>query len=539
MRTKFGALVVAGRGKLGGHVASSDKGGSNFRSKSSPVNNPTSYQSEIRQRFIYLVKLWKTLTEYQRATWIAASRLYPQSDKIGNISFSSGFQMFTKLNSHLLQIGQSINLEAPAKTSVQSIKIDSGEAWLQRGNLFITFSETINSDTAVLIYATLPKSSGISNFNSYYRFIGYLENEDFTEYNISDLYNTKFGEQLDSQSYLSIKAIPVNKNTGHFGVASNIRMFSSTDSPFLKDFVFPLLFSGTGTGVSTMQCYVLQDTSMSIDGLGKFYTDAAGTLNESDTVTLLAGPLQTFYIRLPSGSASISVLNGNSLFSSFYRYTVQTNSPFVNVLNTFSFPSVLTYVHISSENYITGDIKNFPISFSNCVIYGSNTLYGDISTLPPAINDIWIIGQNIISGNISQIPPSLKYLYLHGKNSITGILGTLPSGFLYLNVTGWNTISGNVGEIPDSINDFTLYGFNIVSVYTSKSWVTKPSIFRLAGYSSLITSHVDQLLIDFDTDLVWGPGNIITITGNCQPRSAASDAAVANMILEDATITTN
>ena len=48
MKIKWGALVVDGRGKLGGHVAAQNRGGSYLRTKVTPSNPQTTFQTGVR-----------------------------------------------------------------------------------------------------------------------------------------------------------------------------------------------------------------------------------------------------------------------------------------------------------------------------------------------------------------------------------------------------------------------------------------------------------------------------------------------------------
>jgi len=54
MKTLFGAIVVDGRGKLGGHVASKNRHGSYFRTKVSPSQPASQYSANVRAAYYNL-----------------------------------------------------------------------------------------------------------------------------------------------------------------------------------------------------------------------------------------------------------------------------------------------------------------------------------------------------------------------------------------------------------------------------------------------------------------------------------------------------
>jgi len=120
-------------------------------------------------------------------------------------------------------------------------------------------------------------------------------------------------------------------------------------------------------------------------------------------------------------------------------------------------------------------------------------------------------------------------------------IANLPVGLTYFSCLGNNTVTGDIANLPPGITTFACWGSNTISDYSGKTWTTKPAIFYLVPVSpgGLSTAEVDQLLIDFDDDLTWASGDVITLTGANAARSSASDAAVANMVAEGATVTTN
>ena len=122
---------------------------------------------------------------------------------------------------------------------------------------------------------------------------------------------------------------------------------------------------------------------------------------------------------------------------------------------------------------------------------------------------------------------------------ITFDLVDLPRGLIVFYCSGYNTITGDIADLPSGLESFRCYGSNTISDYSGKTWTTTMTRFDLQGNASLSAAEVDQLLIDLDDDLTWSTGDVITITGNCDPPTAAADAAIASLEAEGVTVTVN
>jgi len=189
---------------------------------------------------------------------------------------------------------------------------------------------------------------------------------------------------------------------------------------------------------------------------------------------------------------------------------------------------------------ITFNLANLPAGLTYFYCSGSNTVSGDLANLPAGLTHFYCFGSNTVSGDLANLPAGLTYFYCSGSNTVSGDLANLPAGLTHFDCSGSNTVSGDLANLPAGLTHFYCSGSNTVSDYSGKAWTTKPAIFiTIPIGGGMIAAEVDQLLIDFDDDLVWAAGNEITITGTHAGRTAASDAAVLNMEAEGATVTTN
>ena len=85
MKIKWGALVVDGRNKIGGQVASKNRNGAYMRNKVTPVNGKSAGQVTVRNRLASLASGWRGLTAGQRLAWNNAVSDYKKTDIFGDI----------------------------------------------------------------------------------------------------------------------------------------------------------------------------------------------------------------------------------------------------------------------------------------------------------------------------------------------------------------------------------------------------------------------------------------------------------------------
>ena len=107
MKTKFGAVIVAGSGKVGGHVASHNRGGAYLRTKVTPVNPNTSYQAGVRNRLATIATSWKGLTAAQRLNWNGAVSLLQGYRYLRRYSSTLWFQLVSKVEQQSKPRGRS------------------------------------------------------------------------------------------------------------------------------------------------------------------------------------------------------------------------------------------------------------------------------------------------------------------------------------------------------------------------------------------------------------------------------------------------
>jgi hypothetical protein len=219
MKIKFGAIVVAGSGKLGGHVFTKNRAGAAMRTKVTPSNPRTVSQSGARAFLTTISKAWAGLTESQRLQWNAASTSFKKTNIFGDGVTPSGFNLYQKLNNNLLNVGAAVIDVPPSPSAVVGITALSVTA-VHAGALTITFTADANASATqeLEIWATESINAGKSFVKNKFRKIGNVVSTTVSPYVATTLYNTKFGAVGAAGKKIFIQIKGVNAETGQAGV---------------------------------------------------------------------------------------------------------------------------------------------------------------------------------------------------------------------------------------------------------------------------------------------------------------------------------
>lgn len=219
MKALFGALVVDGRGKLGGHVASKNRAGSYFRTKVTPVNGQSAAQQLIRGRFGASSQAWRGLSESQRQTWIDAAPDFPVFDIFGNSKILSGSQLYNKLNLNLAVAGQSAISSAPSPVAIPSLVSLDAEADVSEGTFTIDAGiAAVPSGFTAVVLAT-PQYGPGKYFvkNRFRQLLTIAAAGSLNDASIYTAYTTQFGALVAGQK-VSLKIFLISNTTGQAGV---------------------------------------------------------------------------------------------------------------------------------------------------------------------------------------------------------------------------------------------------------------------------------------------------------------------------------
>lgn len=217
MKMKFGAIVVDGRGKIGGHVASKNRSGAYLRTKVTPVNRNSVAQIDVRGRLSQISKAWRDLTEDVIKAWNAAVADYKRTDIFGDIKNPTGFTLYQKLNNNALRNGGAAVAVPPLPVAVPFLTTFTPTA-VHAGAVSIAFAVTpVPAGQAYEIMATKALSAGISFVKSEFRIISHVAAAEATPYVATDDYNAVFGEVGAAGQKVFFQVRVCNLATGQMG----------------------------------------------------------------------------------------------------------------------------------------------------------------------------------------------------------------------------------------------------------------------------------------------------------------------------------
>jgi len=192
MKAQFGALVVAGSGKINGWVASRNRGGAYFRTKVTPLNPSTSAQQNARGILGSLSTQWSQLTEEQRLSFNNAVASFATTDIFGDIRNPSGINLFVKLNTNLINTGQDQITSAPAKEEFLFSPITQVDFDVSSQSSVISLGNSLNDTAQVLVFATPTLTNGTTFVKNRLRLVANVQ-VDGTLIDFEAGYQAKYG----------------------------------------------------------------------------------------------------------------------------------------------------------------------------------------------------------------------------------------------------------------------------------------------------------------------------------------------------------
>ena len=336
--------------------------------------------------------------------------------------------------------------------------------------------------------------------------------------------------------------------------------------------VIPLIATGDGTGVFTLRIWSDVANTARLSA-GAFYGEIGGTTNLGTTVAMSAGAYTTFYIKVPSGTATMTIDFGWALTlwgnGGNEGIVEATNAPKLNGFNIKYIPSNATTIRLNSNqntSIVTGNTKPWPAATYIYFIGNSFTLSGTTYAWPAATYILFNGNSIALSGTTYAWTASTYIFFLGNSMSISG--STYPwtasryivlSGSLmaisgttypwttatYIGFSGTSTtLTANLSTTCTGTGSLYLYlaGTNIAVTYpTSRAWpTTMREVYLRPSTGSMVQADVDRLFIDVDTYCTTASiEKVLDLRGDCAAPSSASATARTSLGTKGFTVSTN
>jgi hypothetical protein len=179
------AMVTAASGKIGGMVASHNRGGMYFRSLAIPTNPNTPQQQVTRASLGQLAVAWRSLPGINPILWDIYAAQVPLVDAMGDPIFVSGINMFIRSNTPRLNVGLPVVEAGPSTYDLGEVgPIAVSNATEAGQTLDVDFAVADawvdEDDSAMLVYLSRPHNPSTNFFKGPYRFAGQIPGDSVT-----------------------------------------------------------------------------------------------------------------------------------------------------------------------------------------------------------------------------------------------------------------------------------------------------------------------------------------------------------------------
>jgi hypothetical protein len=210
MKVKFGAIVTDGRGKIGGHVMSKNRGGAYMRTKVTPSNPRTATQQANRALLGSLSASWSSLTDAFRASWNGAVNDWVSTNIFGDTIKPTGKNLYVALNKNINAIGGATIDTAPEKVEMPILGLTDVVVDISEGEITLDYNGNVDT-IQVVIASTGPLSAGTSFTKGKFRKIYNAFGSNISQSQLYDAYVERFGVPTAGQNIsFEVKLVEAN-----------------------------------------------------------------------------------------------------------------------------------------------------------------------------------------------------------------------------------------------------------------------------------------------------------------------------------------
>ena len=162
-------------------------------------------------------------------------------------------------------------------------------------------------------------------------------------------------------------------------------------------------------------------------------------------------------------------------------------------------PRLLTYLRLTSAGIsIAGNVADLPRKLTYMYLNTGSPIdmSGDVSDLPLSLEQIMLYGlTDIFTGDVADLPRGLVSIIFSGTNyNISGNIADLPPNVQNLQISGLSTVHGDISEFPRELKSITLFG-NCNLKGSLSDLPTNTNVFNLQSIDSAnpITGDISEI----------------------------------------------
>lgn len=159
---KYGSLVAAASGTVGGTVFAHNRGGAYARTWAKPHVVTSEAAEQAKAILSVTSRLWGALSDAERKAWATYCVEVPSINRLGDSRTLSGHQAFNQVNSRVLQCGVLPLDLPPSGGPPDPLLIDSFAVDISTTSASIAFSPSpAGADVYAWVWACVANSAGV------------------------------------------------------------------------------------------------------------------------------------------------------------------------------------------------------------------------------------------------------------------------------------------------------------------------------------------------------------------------------------------
>lgn len=343
------------------------------------VHHRTQLQLHYNSVFIYLSRIWRTLSTDSKNSWGSFASAIPQPTKFSDTKYLSGFQCFVRRNYYLiLETGSFDDLMLTPNTTVYENDPPEISLSLSSDSLIVnlTFARNV-SDLRCHIYASAPLNSSVNYNGNNYRYMlsvdSYTQSVDITEQYLKAF--EYLPQAINEHTQIVIDYVNCAKLNGQlwFHTSKRGKLINQDMGIYYRnDMVhYSKSIAAAGWRVPTAYDYILNWNYFG--GLG----------NAGDNIRI-ENPAFWNYYGLPSDNASLLSFKGSGIYYPELDYFAEVKDTAIINTSTIDSSGNCAYFQLNSE-------------FANIVRYDYPTLehstlrVGRVNlSMPPGTRGVYI-----------------------------------------------------------------------------------------------------------------------------------------------------